>query len=89
MDFLKENLIYVAPILGVVGLIVMFIKASWVSKQKAGDKKMQTLAGHIADGAMAFLKAEWRVLSVFSLSLETMGKHFLTIMPPPSSFSFT
>ena len=67
MDFLKENLIYVAPILGVVGLIVMFIKASWVSKQKAGDKKMQTLAGHIADGAMAFLKAEWRVLSVFSV----------------------
>jgi len=67
MDFLKENLIYVAPFLGIVGLIVMFIKASWVSKQKAGDKKMQTLAGHIADGAMAFLKAEWRVLGVFSI----------------------
>jgi K(+)-stimulated pyrophosphate-energized sodium pump len=45
----------------------MAIKSAWVSKQDAGDPNMQELAGHIADGAMAFLKAEWRVLSVFVL----------------------
>ena len=43
----------------------MFIKASWVIKQDAGDAKMAELAGYIADGAMAFLKAEWKVLSYF------------------------
>ncbi len=56
---------YLVPLLGVVGLIVMAIKSAWVSKQDAGDKNMQELAGYIADGAMAFLKAEWKVLSIF------------------------
>jgi len=51
--------------LGIIGLIVMAIKSAWVSKQDAGDKNMQELAGYIADGAMAFLKAEWKVLSIF------------------------
>ncbi|MCW3086472.1 MAG: sodium-translocating pyrophosphatase [Bacteroidetes bacterium] len=60
-----NNIIYLVPALGILGLIVMAIKSAWVSKQDAGDKNMQELAGYIADGAMAFLKAEWKVLSVF------------------------
>ena len=60
-----ENLIYLVPLFGIVGLFVMSIKSSWVVKQDAGDSKMQELAGYIADGAMAFLKAEWKVLSYF------------------------
>jgi K(+)-stimulated pyrophosphate-energized sodium pump len=59
------EIIYLIPALGVVGLIVMAIKSAWVSKQDAGDAKMQELAGYIADGAMAFLKAEWKVLAIF------------------------
>ena len=59
------NIIYLAPALGILGLIVMAIKSAWVNKQDAGDKNMQELAGYIADGAMAFLKAEWKVLSIF------------------------
>ncbi|HEY3406104.1 MAG TPA: sodium-translocating pyrophosphatase [Ohtaekwangia sp.] len=55
------------PVLGVVGLIVMAIKSSWVSKQDAGDAKMQELAGYIAKGAMAFLRAEWKILSYFAV----------------------
>jgi K(+)-stimulated pyrophosphate-energized sodium pump len=43
----------------------MAVKSAWVNKQDAGDKNMQELAGYIADGAMAFLKAEWKVLSIF------------------------
>src|ERR1700744_6552725 len=43
----------------------MAIKAAGVTKQDAGDGEMVTLAGYIADGAMAFLKAEWKVLSYF------------------------
>jgi len=65
MEFLQQNLIYTIPLMGIIGLLVMFIKSAWVSKQDAGDAKMQELAGYIADGAMAFLKAEWKVLSIF------------------------
>src|SRR6187399_202378 len=62
---MNDSVIYLVPALGIVGLIVMAIKSAWVSKQDAGDKNMQELAGYIADGAMAFLKAEWKVLSIF------------------------
>ncbi len=62
---MNDLVIYLVPVLGIVGLIVMAIKSTWVSKQDAGDKNMQELAGYIADGAMAFLKAEWKVLSIF------------------------
>ena len=62
---MNESIIYLVPVLGIIGLIVMAIKSAWVSKQDAGDKNMQELAGYIADGAMAFLKAEWKVLSIF------------------------
>ena len=62
---MSENLIYLIPVFGIVGLIVMAIKSAWVNKQDAGDKNMQELAGYIADGAMAFLKAEWKILSIF------------------------
>ena len=62
---MNELVIYMIPLLGILGLVVMAIKSAWVSKQDAGDKNMQELAGYIADGAMAFLKAEWKVLSIF------------------------
>ncbi|WP_316841663.1 sodium-translocating pyrophosphatase [Pedobacter gandavensis] len=65
MEFLQKNLIYFIPLLGLIGIMVMAIKSAWVNKQDAGDAKMQELAGYIADGAMAFLKAEWKVLSIF------------------------
>ena len=62
---MSNYLIYMVPLLGIIGLLVMAVKSAWVSKQDAGDKNMQELAGYIADGAMAFLKAEWKVLSIF------------------------
>jgi K(+)-stimulated pyrophosphate-energized sodium pump len=65
MDFLNNYLIYLIPLFGVVGIITMAIKAAWVTKQETGDASMNELAGYIADGAMAFLKAEWKVLSYF------------------------
>ncbi|MCC6599431.1 MAG: sodium-translocating pyrophosphatase [Crocinitomicaceae bacterium] len=60
-----ENLIYAVPALGIVGLIAMAVKSAWVSKQDAGEANMKQLAGYIADGAMAFLRAEWKILSYF------------------------
>jgi K(+)-stimulated pyrophosphate-energized sodium pump len=64
---MNEYVIYLAPALGIVGLIVMAFRFAWVGKQDAGDPTMQELAKHIADGAMAFLKAEWKVLSIFAI----------------------
>lgn len=65
MDFLNNYLIYLIPVLGLIGIIAMAVKAAWVTKQDAGDGDMAVLAGHIADGAMAFLRAEWKILSYF------------------------
>ena len=60
-----ENFVYVVPVLGLVGLLYMFIKASWVNKQDAGDAKMQAISTAIAEGAMAFLKSEYRILAIY------------------------
>ena len=60
-----ENIIFLAPLLGIVGLIIMALKSSWVLKQDAGDTNMQELANYIANGAMTFLRAEWKILSYF------------------------
>ncbi len=60
-----SNLIYAVPLLGIIGLLVMIIKSRWVNKQDAGDQKMQDLANYIREGALAFLSAEYRVLSIF------------------------
>jgi len=60
------ELMYTIPVMGLVGLVVMVAKAMWVNKQDAGDANMKELAGYIARGASAFLKAEWKVLGVFA-----------------------
>ena len=60
-----QSVLYVMPILGLLGLLYVIWKSAWVSRQDAGTDKMKKIAGHIAEGAMAFLKAEYKVLSVF------------------------
>ena len=61
-----SEIMYFIPVLGLIGLAVMVGKAIWVSKQDAGDANMKELAGYIAAGAIAFLKAEWKVLGIFA-----------------------
>jgi K(+)-stimulated pyrophosphate-energized sodium pump len=60
-----SNLIYLVPVFGLIGLLVMFVKAQWVKKQDAGNEKMTKLAGYIKEGALAFLKAEYKMLAIF------------------------
>ena len=62
-----SSMLYILPIFGVIGLLYMFILQSWVNKQDSGDAKMQEISSAIADGAMAFLKAEYRILAIFVL----------------------
>jgi K(+)-stimulated pyrophosphate-energized sodium pump len=60
-----EKLFYAVPAMGVVGLLYTLIKFNWVSKQDAGDSRMKEISTYIAEGAMAFLKAEWKILGYF------------------------
>ncbi|MCB9169666.1 MAG: sodium-translocating pyrophosphatase [Flavobacteriales bacterium] len=64
---MSSELMYYVPVLGLIGLVVMIGKAMWVNRQDAGDANMKELAGYIADGASAFLKAEWRVLGIYAV----------------------
>jgi K(+)-stimulated pyrophosphate-energized sodium pump len=62
---LMDKLIYLVPATGIVGLLYTLIKFNWVSKQDAGNSRMQEISLYISQGAMAFLKAEWKILGYF------------------------
>ena len=64
-----NSLIYLIPLAGVIALLFTFVKSSWVNKQDPGSEKMQNIAKFIQEGAMAFLKAEYKVLSVFVIAV--------------------
>ncbi len=53
------------PAFGVLALLYTFWKSGWVGKQDEGTEKMSKIAKHISDGAMSFLKAEYKILSIF------------------------
>src|SRR4026207_1188434 len=60
-----DNLIYLVPVMGIIGLLYTLIKFNWVSKQDAGNDRMKEISTYIAEGAMAFLRAEWKILGYF------------------------
>ena len=60
-----SNLLYILPVFGLVALAYMFILQNWVTKQDAGNDRMKFISSAIADGAMAFLSAEYRILAIF------------------------
>lgn len=62
---MEQNIIYLPIVLAVLGLLFMLIKMSWVKKQPAGNERMQAISKSIKDGALAFLRAEYRLLVIF------------------------
>jgi K(+)-stimulated pyrophosphate-energized sodium pump len=64
---MESTILYLVPALGILGLVVMAVQSAWVSKQATGEEKMVELSNYIAEGAMAFLKAEWKVLAIFAV----------------------
>ena len=60
-----SNIFYFIPAFGVLALLYTFWRSGWISKKEIGTEKMKKIAGHINEGAMAFLRAEYRVLAVF------------------------
>lgn len=76
---MESNMIYVPAILAIVGLLFMVVKRSWVLKQDAGDGKMKEISEYIYEGALAFLKAEYKLLTFFVIgaSIVLAGITFL------------
>ncbi|HHW97997.1 MAG TPA: sodium-translocating pyrophosphatase, partial [Firmicutes bacterium] len=64
-----ENLLWLAPVAGVLALVFALFKAAWIGRQDAGTKRMREIADAIHEGAMAFLKREYSVLVLFVLVL--------------------
>jgi K(+)-stimulated pyrophosphate-energized sodium pump len=60
-----DKLIYLVPVMGVIGLLYTMVKFNWVSRQDAGTDRMKEISTYIAEGAMAFLRAEWKILGYF------------------------
>ena len=58
-------MIYVPIVMAIIGLLFMAMKRSWVLKQDAGDGKMKEISDYIYEGALPFLKAEYRLLAIF------------------------
>jgi len=56
---------YIIPLFGVIALLFTFFKSAWINRKDPGTDKMKKIASHISEGAMAFLKSEYKVLSVF------------------------
>jgi K(+)-stimulated pyrophosphate-energized sodium pump len=64
-----ELIIKLLPVFGILALLFVFFKNNWVSKQEVGNEKMARIAKNIADGAMSFLKAEYKILSIFVVAV--------------------
>ena len=62
-----NELLYLIPGSGVIALLFVYLKNNWVASKDVGSEKMERIAKNIADGAMAFLRAEYKILSVFVL----------------------
>jgi K(+)-stimulated pyrophosphate-energized sodium pump len=62
---MNSMMIYVPIVMAIIGLLFMWYKRAWVLKQDAGDGKMKEISDYIYEGALAFLKAEYRLLAIF------------------------
>lgn len=63
--------VFILMIVGisVLALVFAFIRSGWIAKQDPGNAQMQKIAKYIAEGALAFLKAEYKVLSIFVVTV--------------------
>lgn len=66
---MRELIIYFVPVFGLISLVYVFWRSAWVQKQEVGTERMAGIAEAISTGAMAFLKAEYRVLSIFVIAV--------------------
>ncbi len=69
---MTDTIIWLIPVFGIIALVFTYWKSAWVSKQDAGTEKMANIAKYISDGAMAFLRAEYKVLAIFVVCIAAL-----------------
>src|SRR5690554_6523123 len=76
---MEQFIIYLPIAMALIGLVFMSIKKSWILKQDAGDGRMKEISDYIYEGALAFLKAEYRLLTLFVIgaSIALAGISFI------------
>ena len=82
---MEQNIILIPLVLAVVGLVYMFIRASWVKKQSPGSERMQEISKAIKEGALAFLNAEYRLLLIFVI-IASAALFGISVMVPTTSW---
>lgn len=83
-----DKLIYLVPLMGIVGLLYTYLKFKWVSRQEEGTDLMKKISQYIAEGAMAFLKAEWKILGYFVVIVALL-LGFMASTNPNSNWSIS
>ncbi|ARN70241.1 sodium-translocating pyrophosphatase [Nonlabens tegetincola] len=78
---MESYMIYLPVALALLGLVYMVIKKSWVMKQDAGDGTMKEISDHIYEGALAFLKAEYKLLSIFVIIVSVLLAIVSVVVP--------
>ena len=68
MGNMNDNILLIM-LAGVLAMLFSFWKTSWINKQSQGNDRMKAIGSNIADGAMAFLRAEYRILAVFVIAV--------------------
>jgi K(+)-stimulated pyrophosphate-energized sodium pump len=63
------HIMYLTPVVALVALIFAYLRAAWINRQDPGTERMQLIGKWVADGAMAFLGREYRVLAIFVLAV--------------------
>jgi len=69
---MDNYLIYLVPVVGIAALLFTVYQSSWIKKQPEGSDKMKKISTFIFDGAMAFIKAEYKILSIFVISVSLL-----------------
>ena len=64
-----DPFIYLIPVIGLVALLYSYIKSIWINKQSVGTEKMAKIAENIRNGAIAFLRTEYKVLAIFVVAV--------------------
>jgi K(+)-stimulated pyrophosphate-energized sodium pump len=83
-----DKLIYLVPLMGIIGLFYTYLKFKWVSRQEEGTDLMKKISQYIAEGAMAFLKAEWKILGYFVVIVALL-LGFMASRNPNSNWSIS
>ncbi len=77
----NNTILYIPLIFSIVGIIYMIVRTFWINKQDTGSEKMVSIANNIRKGALAFLNAEYRVLSIFVVIAAVLLYIVSTVVP--------